>query len=120
MDGMEIVLMQVVVFSFTGFTTIGIIKAITGYRLRKRMIDAGLVDEKSMELLKEGSKQSFYSSLKWGLILFFSGIGLMLIEYGRFYYESSMAFGIVITAASLGFLIYFVFMRREIQKEEEK
>jgi hypothetical protein len=118
MNGMEIVLSQVIVFSFTGFATIGIIKAITGYRLRKRMIDAGLVDEKSMELLKEGSKENFYSSLKWGLILFFSGIGLMLIEFGKFYYESSMAFGIVITAASLGFLIYFMFMRRELNKDE--
>jgi hypothetical protein len=118
MDGIDIVLLNVVVFGFTAFMTIGIIKGITNYRLRKRMIDAGLVDEKSMELLKEGSKENFYSSLKWGLIFFFSGIGLMLIEHWRLYYDSSMAFGIVITAASLGFLLYFVFMRREMKKEE--
>lgn len=117
MDGMDIVLLNVVVFGFTAFMTIGIIKSITNYRLRKRMIDAGLVDEKHMELLKEGAKESYYSSLKWGLIFFFSGVALILVNSLDLYYDSMAAYGIVISSASVGFLVYFAFMRREIKKE---
>lgn len=117
MDGMDIVLLNVVVFGFTAFMTIGIIKSITNYRLRKRMIDAGLVDEKHMQLLKESSRDSYYSSLKWGLIFFFAGIALMLVNTLDLRYDSTAAYGVVITSASLGFLAYFAFMRREIGKE---
>ena len=115
---MDIVLLNVVVFGFTAFMTIGIIKSITNYRLRKRMIDAGLVDEKHMELLKESSKESYYSSLKWGLIFFFAGVALILVNSLDLYYDSTAAYGIVISSASVGFLIYFAFMRREMKKEE--
>ena len=118
MDGSHIVLINIIVFSFTAFTTIGTIKAITNYRLRKRMIDAGLVDEQHMDLLKEGAKESYYSSLKWGLIFFFSGVALILVNGLDLYYDSTAAYGIVITSASIGFLIYFVIMRREIKKEQ--
>ncbi len=106
-----------ITFAFTGFTTIGIIKGITSYRLRRKMIEAGLINEEAMELLKEGAKDSYYSSLKWGLILFFSGIGLVIINTMDIYYDSTAAYGIVITAASLGFLIYFMFMRKEMDKD---
>ncbi len=117
MEGFDIVLTVLITFAFTGFTTIGIIKGITNYRLRRKMIEAGLVNEEAMELLKDGSKESYYSSLKWGLILFFSGLGLIAINTMDLYYDSTAASGIVITAASLGFLIYFMFMKKEISKE---
>lgn len=119
MNGMEIVLIQVVVFSFTGFTTLGVIKLITNYRLKKRMIDAGLVDEQSMEFLKDGSKEDHNSSLKWGLILFFIGIPLMLIESLDWYYDTAAAGGVIMTGASLGFIVYFIFMRREMKRKGE-
>ena len=118
MEGFDIVLVVLITFAFTGFTTIGIIKGITNYRLRRKMIESGLINEEAMELLKEGSKESYYSSLKWGLILFFSGIGLVIINFVDLYYDSTAAYGIVIIAASLGFLVYFMFMRKEIGKED--
>lgn len=118
MEGFDIVLTVFITFAFTGFTTIGIIKGITSYRLRRKMIEAGLVNEEAMELLKDGSKDSYYSSLKWGLILFFSGIGLVVINTMDLYYDSTAAYGIVITASSLGFLVYFMFMKKELSKDE--
>lgn len=117
MDGIHIVLTSLITFVFTGFTTIGVIKAITNYRLKKRMIEAGLLNEEAIELLKDNSKENYYSSLKWGLILFFVGVGLIIINQIDFYYDSTAAYGIVITAASLGFLIYFMFMKKEIGKD---
>lgn len=118
MDGIHIVLTSLITFVFTGFTTIGVIKAITNYRLKKRMIEAGILNEEAIEILKDHSKENYYSSLKWGLILFFVGVGLIIINQIDFYYDSTAAYGIVITAASLGFLIYFMFMKKEISKED--
>ncbi len=120
MEGMDIVLTVLITFTFVGFTTIGIIKGITNYRLRKRMIEAGIVNEEAMELLKDGAKESYYSSLKWGLIFFFGGIAFILINNLDMYYDSAAAIGIVVLAASFGFLSYFIFMRKEIGKEEQK
>lgn len=120
MEGMEIVMVTLITFTFVGFTTLGVIKGITNFKLRKRMIEAGLVNEEAMELLKDGSKENHYSALKWGLIFFFGGIALIAINNLDFYYDSSAAYGIVIVATSLGFLLYFAFMRNEIKKEEAK
>lgn len=118
MDGIHIVLTSLITFAFTGLTTIGIIKAITNYRLKRRVIEAGIVNEDAIELLKDSGKESYFSSLKWGLILFFVGIGLITINFIDLYYDSTAAYGIVLTAASLGFLIYFMFMKREISRGE--
>lgn len=120
MEGMEIVMVTLITFGFVGLTTIGVIKGITNFKLRKRMIEAGLVNEEAMELLKDGSKESHFSALKWGLIFFFGGIALIAINNLDFYYDSSAAYGIVIVATSLGFLLYFAFMRNEIKKNEVK
>lgn len=107
-----------ITFAFVGFTLIGVIKAITNFKLKKRMIEAGIVNTEGMELLKEDSKESHFSALKWGLIFFFGGISLIAINNLDFYYDSSAAYGIVIVAVSLGFLLYFAFMRNEIKKAE--
>lgn len=117
MDGIHIVLTTLVTFVFTGFTTIGVIKAITNYRLKKKMIEAGILNEEAIQLLKDSKNENYYSSLKWGLILFFVGISLIITNQIDFYFESTASYGIMITAASLGFLIYFMFMKKEISKE---
>ena len=58
-----------------------------------------------------------YPSLKWGLVAFMAGLGLILIEVLKWnnsdlfdYYKSVMPFGILLVTISLGFLIYFFIM----------
>ncbi|MEZ5105030.1 MAG: DUF6249 domain-containing protein [Draconibacterium sp.] len=58
-----------------------------------------------------------YPSLKWGLVAFMAGLGLIVIEWLRYYdadlidYRNSvLPFGILLVFVSLGFLIYFFIM----------
>jgi len=48
-----------------------------------------------------------YSTLKWGLILLFAGIGLILLEYIPYEYNSPLPYGIEGTFIALGFLVYY-------------
>ena len=64
MEVFYIVLVVLITLAFAGFSTIGIIKGITNFRLRKRLIDAGLVNEDAMQLVKEGGKENYYVNLK--------------------------------------------------------
>ena len=58
MEGMDIVLTVLITFTFVGFTTIGVIKGITNYRLRKRMIEAGLLMKKQWSCSKMEQKKA--------------------------------------------------------------
>ncbi len=60
-----------------------------------------------------------YPSLKWGLVAFMAGLGLIIIEMIRVtyppgvgYYESALPYGIELVFISLGFLIYFFLVTR--------
>ena len=60
--------------------------------------------------------------LKWGLIILFTGGGLILMEMLGFSlrsYQSSLPFGIVLVSVALGFLTYFGIMQ-VMFKDEEK
>jgi hypothetical protein len=57
-----------------------IVQIIFDYKLKVRLIEKGLVDEKLKYLYQKQSERSVPSSLKWGMVLF--GIGAAII-FGR-------------------------------------
>lgn len=83
------------------------IKTLTDYRLKKRLIEKELVNQEVQALFKK-EESSRLASLKWGLVVFFGGIGLIIINYVDFYRDSPLPFGIFAVSLSLGFLVYFV------------
>ena len=93
------------------------IKILTDYWLRRKMVEKGLVDENAVNLLKqhrhEGGK---YSALKWGLIVLFAGIGLMVINFLPYDGETSMPYGVFAFFVALGFLIYYFYVKKESEK----
>lgn len=95
-------------FSFGLFI---VIKTLTDYFLRKRMIDKGVMGDEAKELLRK-QREGKYSSLKWGLIILSGGIGLILLELIEFSPNSPLPFGILATSVSIGFLSYFLLVQR--------
>ncbi len=87
-----------------GLTFYLITKTLTDYFLRKKMVEKGLVGEDAVKILtKELNEVNKYSSLKWGLIVLFGGIGLVLIElFVDFNTTRSLPFGILSISISLG------------------
>ena len=115
MENLSEMLITAIVFSGIYY----ILSLIADYLLKRRLIKSeqyervGILDTpKSVSL--EGNK---YPSLKWGLVAFMAGLGLILIEVLKQnnelmfdYTDSVLPFGILLVFVSLGFLIYFFMM----------
>ncbi len=91
-------------------------RALTDYFLKKRIVQSGLSSEEMKELLKK-QQQSKYSSLKWGLIILFGGLGLLVISAVPYQQDSPFPFGILAVSVSLGFLIYYFMVKKEDSAE---
>jgi hypothetical protein len=100
-----------------------IINAILNHRIKMRMIKDGHVDENSIKILSQENNGFKLDTLKWGIILLFGGIGLIILEfipYGydyRYSHGSPLPFGIETVSLALGFLVYY-FIARNINKNQ--
>jgi 4-hydroxybenzoate polyprenyltransferase len=90
-----------------------VIIALYNYRLKKRIIDSGPIDENSLKFLMSLSGLGS-DVLKWGLIFLFGGAGLILIEFLPYPAdESSLPYGIVLISIAMGFLTYYLIMKKQ-------
>jgi hypothetical protein len=99
---------------FAGVVTV--IRSFTSYKLKKKLIESGAVDPSSIKLIeseKDGMAKN--STLKWGLVFFFAGLGLVVIELfsSSLHHDSVLPFGIELVFVSAGFLIYVLLMKNK-------
>lgn len=90
-------------------------RTITDYILKKKMIEKGFVNEDAQALFKRRHSDNKYAALKWGLIIFFGGLALILIEYIPYDTHSPLPYGIVTLSLSLGFLIYYFIVKDDLK-----
>lgn len=100
-----------------------VVRLLTDYFLKRRIIRSGHFDR--AEILSQGititpevgtvSEVNNYPSLKWGLVAFMAGAGLILIEILKVTtvldfnnYNSVLPVGIELMFISAGFLLYFL------------
>ena len=123
--GMNDVLMTAVVF----FAIFQILKNFTDFLLKRKIIkaghfeNAGILDQKVASANIEAREDNKYPSLKWGLVAFFAGIGLIIINqmspnltngeywdsnHRNFMEHSLLPFGIELVSISFGFIVYFI------------
>jgi len=76
------------------------------YRLKKRIIDSGPIDNDAINFLKKLT-DSGAEQLKWGCVLFMSGLGLVVTHYLSYEDGSVLPYGIEIMFIAAGFLIYY-------------
>jgi len=111
------------VIIFTGIYYI--LKNFTDFLLKRKIIKAGHFDHAGILEQKVASETignqeaNKYPSLKWGLVAFFAGIGLIFIDhmtpsgnnedlYRNFMQNSVLPFGIELVSISFGFIAYFL------------
>ncbi len=108
-------LMPVSILGSLGAAVYFFAKVMTDYILKKKMIDKGFVNDETQAIFKQhvSSATNKYSSLKWGLITFFAGLSLILMEYIPFDSYSPLPYGLFAVSVSVGFLIYYFLVKQQ-------
>ena len=114
--GLRDVLMPLVILGTIGASLVLFTRTIADYILKKKMIEKGFVNEDTQAIFKRHSEENKYVSLKWGLIIFFAGISLVLLEYVPYDSQSPLPYGLFTVSVSLGFLIYYFLIRKDLNK----
>ena len=107
------VLMPLAIFGGLGTALYFFVRVMTDYILKKKMIEKGFVNDDTQAIFKQHTVDNKYSSLKWGLITFFAGVSLIIMEYIPARPESPMPYGLFAVSVSLGFLIYYFMMKND-------
>lgn len=109
------VLMPIAIMGSFSAGTYFFTKVLTDYQLRKRMVDKGYVNEETQAIFKQHKADNKAASLKWGLIIFFAGLALILMEYIPVGPESPLPYGLFSVFVSLGFLIYYFMIKKDVK-----
>jgi len=107
------VLMPIAILGSFGTAVYFFAKVMTDYILKKKMIEKGFVNDETQAIFKQHSVDNKYASLKWGLITFFAGLALIIMEYIPRGPESPLPYGLFAVSVSMGFLIYYFFMKND-------
>jgi len=99
-----------------------VIISILNHRVKTLMIKQGHIDENSIKILSDQSGFKL-DTLKWGIILLFGGMGLIILEYMPHRYDqydycnTTLPFGIETVCLAFGFLVYY-FIARGMRKAD--
>ncbi|MEY8760332.1 DUF6249 domain-containing protein [Chryseobacterium tongliaoense] len=89
-----------------------VIVVITNYNLKKKILNKENADEKLYVILN--NLTGFNSEmLKWGIILLFGGIGLIVLEFLPYDENTPLPYGVMTVFVALGFLTYYFLMKNQ-------
>ena len=101
------------------FGLVSVIRAITDYQLRRKLIQLGHVDRSSVSVLQPAGSNRL-SPLKWGLVILFGGIGLIIISLANVDHDSPLPFGIEAVCIAVGFLVYYFISRNADESSDNE
>lgn len=107
--------MPVTILGTLGVSIILFTRTISDYILKKKMIEKGYVNEDTQAIFKRNTEENKYTSLKWGLIIFFAGLSLIMMEYIQYDNTSPLPYGLFAVFVSMGFLIYYFIVKKELK-----
>jgi hypothetical protein len=87
-----------------------VVIAILNYSLKAKILKSGYKEEEYIKLLRTAFEYRS-SALKWGILLLFAGIGLVIIAYLPD--QASFSFGVEVIVIGLGFITYYLIARKE-------
>jgi hypothetical protein len=112
---MHDVLMPIAIFGSFGTSLYFFTKVLTDYVLKKKMIEKGYVNEETQSIFKQHTSENKFASLKWGLLVLSAGIALITIDSLDVRPDSTLPYGIFAVSVSIGFLVYYFIIKREVK-----
>jgi len=116
----EVMMMGIVFYSIITF-----VKLMSAHFLKRKIINAGHIDKAGIleQSTEEKPRMNFdqIPALKWGLVTFFGGLGLIIIELigdakpSLMNYDSPMPYGIFFVFVAMGFLVYYFIMNQKLK-----
>ena len=107
----------VVAIVFSAFVMV--VKLFTEYLTRKRLIDAGLVDEKVKFLFRGYGRSNSLSNIKWGMILVAIGIPFLWHEMAPYHVSGESVIGMALILAGIAFVVYYFISKNQLDNVED-
>lgn len=111
----------VFVLTVIGYFVLALVKVVSENRIRAKLIEKGLVDEKIKALFEPQQVMESASSLKWGLVMIAVGLAFMFafaiqawVPQGI---RGEITAGAVFSMAGLAMIIYYAIARSKEKKE---
>jgi hypothetical protein len=114
-------LVPIFVLGVIGYFVVELVRVVSENRLRHKLIEKGLVDEKVKLLLESRPLAQLDGSLKWGIVLIAVGLAFMF-AYGIHSWVPSaireeITAGAVFFMAGLGMIVYYFLARGQEKKD---
>jgi hypothetical protein len=110
-------LAPVLILAVIGYFTLELVKVVSENRLRNKLIEKGMVDEKVKLLFQPYALTQSASALKWGMVLIAVGLAFMFAfgihKWVPVDIRDEMTAGAVFFMAGLGMIAYYVIARRQ-------
>lgn len=89
-----------------------VIIALLNYRLKNRLIRSGLANEDTVRILNGLNNANRTDMLKWGIIIFFSSLGLLVLHVVPYRENSLLPYGIEGIFLSIGLFTSYLVSRK--------
>jgi hypothetical protein len=104
---MEEIFVPLIIFSLMYLT----IRYFLDYRLKKMLIDKGVLSEGKVLFEQTGQANSTYAALKWGLVLISTGIAILLHELFPQIISENAAIALMLLFSGISLLAYFRYLK---------
>jgi hypothetical protein len=114
-------MVPVLVLTVIGYFLLELVKVVSESRIRSKLIEKGMVDEKIKHLFGPRQLEESASSLKWGLVMIAVGLAFMFAfaihNWVPAGIRGEITAGAVFTMAGLAMIVYYVIARSREKKE---
>lgn len=100
-----------------GFSAIAfVIDSLLKYRLKSRIVKSGFTDSEMTKLIGHLNSDGKHQALKWALLLFFGGLGIIIMQVIPLELNTPLTFGIEALAIAIGFFLYYLLVSKGSNK----
>jgi hypothetical protein len=111
----------VLVLAVIGYFVLELVKTVAENRIRTKLIDKGMVDEKIKLLFQPQLLSNSASALKWGLVMIAVGLAFIFTfaihSWVPADIRGEITAGAVFSMAGLAMIIYYVIARRQEKQD---